>query len=152
MRDGEAEAFINNAVKAQPYAPYLLAQTVIVQEETLKGAAQKIEELETRLREAEARAAAPAAQAGGGFLGGFGRSIFGGAEPPRPAAPRRPRPVKERAVILEIPFIYTARVVLPRRRNEEDIKVVARVPMRVREIPGEEAFRPMDQGGCPLVK
>lgn len=88
QRDAEAEAFINNAVKAQPYAPYLLAQTVLVQEDAMKGAAQRIEELEAQVRELEARAAAPAPQqAAGGFLGGIGRSIFGGNEPPRPVAP-----------------------------------------------------------------
>lgn len=86
QRDAEAEAFINNAVRAQPYAPYLMAQAVIVQEETLKGAAEKIEQLEARVRELEAAARAPeqAAPASSGFLGGFGRSIFGG-EQPRPA-------------------------------------------------------------------
>ncbi len=30
-RDREAEALIDDAVRAQPYAPYLLAQTVLVQ-------------------------------------------------------------------------------------------------------------------------
>ncbi len=87
QRDVEAEAFINNAIKAQPYAPYLLAQTVIVQEETMKGAVEKIEELEAKVRELEARSAAPTQQPqqDGGFLGGIGRSMFGGGEPPRPA-------------------------------------------------------------------
>ncbi len=81
QRDAEAEAFINNAVKAQPYAPYLLAQTVIVQEETMKGAVQKIEELEAKVRDLESRPAQQPAPAG--FLGGLGRSMFGGGESPR---------------------------------------------------------------------
>jgi hypothetical protein len=88
-RDAEAEAYINNAVKAQPYAPYLLAQTVIVQEETMKGVIAKIEELEAKVRELEARTTAPSPQPAhsGGFLGGFGRSVFGAGEAARQPAP-----------------------------------------------------------------
>ena len=80
-RDAEVEAFINNAIKAQPYAPYIMAQTVIVMEETVKGSIQKIEELEAKVRDLEARsAAAPQQPASGGFLsGGLGRPVFGGA-------------------------------------------------------------------------
>ena len=38
-RDAEAEAFIAEAVRAQPYAPYLLAQTALVQQHALDAAA-----------------------------------------------------------------------------------------------------------------
>lgn len=82
-RDPEAEAFIAENVRAQPYAPYLLAQAVIVQEEGLKNAATRIEELERQLEEARG------AQGGGGFLG----SIFGGQRPQhREEAPPPPSP------------------------------------------------------------
>jgi hypothetical protein len=75
-RDAEAEAFIAEAVRAQPYAPYLLAQTALVQQHALDAAAQRIQEL-------EARAAQPAQESG--FLGNLGRSLFGGGQPaPRP--------------------------------------------------------------------
>ena len=37
-RDPQAEAFINDAVRAQPYAPYVLAQTVLVQQQALRAA------------------------------------------------------------------------------------------------------------------
>jgi hypothetical protein len=85
-RDPEAEALIADAVRQQPYAAYVFAQTVIVQEETLKGAVARIQELEVKL-EAEAAKAREAAAAGSSsFLGGFGKSLFGG-EPARPAAP-----------------------------------------------------------------
>ncbi len=75
-RDAEAEAFIAEAVRAQPYPPYLLAQTALVQQHALDAAAQRIQEL-------EAKAAQPAQESG--FLGNLGRSLFGGGQPaPRP--------------------------------------------------------------------
>jgi len=74
-RDAEAEAFIAEQVRAQPYAPYLLAQTALVQQHALDAAAQRIQELEAK--------AAPQPEAG--FLGNLGRSLFGGgAAAPRP--------------------------------------------------------------------
>jgi hypothetical protein len=76
-RDKEAEALINDQVRAKPFAPYLLAQTVIIQEEALKAAASRIQELEGQLKEREA--------GGGSFLGGLGKTIFGSSEPARPA-------------------------------------------------------------------
>ena len=74
-RDHEAEDFIAQAVRAQPYAPYLMAQTIIVQEEALKQAGARIEELEAALKARE-RAGA------GSFLGGLGKSVFGGGSVP----------------------------------------------------------------------
>ena len=75
-RDAEAEAFIAESVRAQPYAPYLLAQTALVQQHALDAAAQRIQEL-------EAKAAQPGQQSG--FLGNLGRSLFGGGQPaPQP--------------------------------------------------------------------
>ncbi len=80
-REQDAEALIADAVRAQPYAPYLLAQAVLVQEQALKGADQKIRELESRVAQAEQAAqSAQAAQEqprSGGFLGG----LFGGGAP-----------------------------------------------------------------------
>lgn len=86
-RDREAEAYIADAVRAQPYAPYLMAQTVIVQEEALKQAGARIEALEAELKNKQAEGA-------GSFLGGLGKSVFGGGSVPsvRPApAPEPPR-------------------------------------------------------------
>jgi hypothetical protein len=86
-RDQEAEALIQDATKAQPYAPYLLAQTVLVQDQALRAANDRLQELESKVRDLQAQAAN--APRSGGFLGGLG-SLFGGA-PPAPA-PRAPAP------------------------------------------------------------
>jgi hypothetical protein len=93
-RDPQAEALIADAVRAQPHAPYLLAQTVIVQEQALRAANDRLQQLEAQVREHEAAAAAGPAS----FLGGIGKSLFGGeptrqpAPPPPPAAPGNASP------------------------------------------------------------
>lgn len=60
-RDGEVESFIRALATQQPAAPYLLVQTVLVQEQALKAAQERIAELEAKT------AGAPAASPG--FLG-----------------------------------------------------------------------------------
>lgn len=80
-RDRDAENLIAEAVRAQPYAPYLLAQAVLVQEQALHGADQRIQELQAHIDQLEAQAHA-APQGSGSFLGG----LFGGGAP-RPATP-----------------------------------------------------------------
>ena len=83
-RDPQADAFINDAVRQQPYAPYILAQTVLVQQQALEAAAHRVSELE-----AQTRASPPAQETS--FLGNLGRSLFGGgAAPPPPPQPQRP--------------------------------------------------------------
>jgi hypothetical protein len=77
-RDGEAEALIKDAVQRQPAAPYLLVQTVLVQEQALKAAQERIAELE---------AGAGAAPAASGFLGSAPKIGPWGAQPAA-AAPR----------------------------------------------------------------
>jgi uncharacterized protein len=81
-RDAEAETFINDAVRAAPFTPYVLSQTVLVQQRALEAAAQRVAELE-----AAARQGAGQSQEHGSFLGNLGKSIFGGGAP---AAPPRP--------------------------------------------------------------
>jgi hypothetical protein len=80
-RDAEADALIRERVSASPNAPYLMAQTIVMQDYALTQAQQRIEELE---REAAERPA----PGGGGFLS----SLFGGgSQPARPqATPGRP--------------------------------------------------------------
>jgi hypothetical protein len=81
-RDPQADAFINDAVRQQPYAPYILAQTVLVQQQALEAAAHRVSELE-----AQTRASPPAQETS--FLGSLGRSLFGGGSAPTPQ-PQRP--------------------------------------------------------------
>lgn len=85
-RDKEAEAFIAEATRALPYAPYLLAQTVIVQDQALQAANARLQELEAKVHDLEQRAAQQPSGSGG-FLSGLG-SLFGAGGPP----PRGPTP------------------------------------------------------------
>ena len=89
QRDAEAEGFIANAVKAQPYAPYMLAQTVLVQEQTMNAAGQRLQELEAQVKSLQAAAAAQPKEPTS-FLGSLGKSIF--ASPSAPVAAPRSAP------------------------------------------------------------
>jgi hypothetical protein len=82
-RDSEAEALIRDLVARQPSAPYLLVQTVLVQEQALKAAQERIAELEAKA------GAAPAAP---GFLGSAPKIGPWGASPAAPAAAPQPIP------------------------------------------------------------
>ena len=53
-RDPEAESLISGSVARQPAAPYLLVQTVLVQEQALKAAQERIAELEANATAAPA--------------------------------------------------------------------------------------------------
>lgn len=68
-RDDEAETFIRERVAAQPAAPYFMAQTIVVQEQALNAAQQRIEQLEYELS---------ARPQSGGLLA----SLFGGGSRP----------------------------------------------------------------------
>ena len=79
-RDAEAEAFINAAMVQTPGAAYVLAQTVLIQEQALSAANQKILQLQQ-----------PQQQPGTSFLGGLGKSLFGQPAPQQSAyAPQQP--------------------------------------------------------------
>ena len=83
QRDPEAESFINDAVRAAPHAPYVLAQTVLVQQQALEAAANHISQLEAAAQDPGQN------QEHGSFLGNLGKSIFGGGAP---SAPPRQEP------------------------------------------------------------
>ena len=81
-RDAEADRFIAERLREQPYAPYAMAQLIYVQEEAIKSLNQQLEQV---------RAEAERAQASGSGGGGFLSSIFGGGQQ-RPAAPQGGQP------------------------------------------------------------
>ncbi|MEO7223621.1 MAG: DUF2076 family protein [Devosia sp.] len=89
-RDAEAEAYIRSKIAAHPAAPYYLAQTVVVQQEALKEAERRMEELERNGRRIEQRRGPwdrePAQDdrrqnagglGGGGFLAGAAQTALG---------------------------------------------------------------------------
>lgn len=89
-RDTEAEALIRDKIAQQPNAPYYLGQTVVVQQEALKQAERRLEELQAAGRQVEqrrglwgsAQADAPASTrgygvGGGGFLAGAMQTALG---------------------------------------------------------------------------
>lgn len=78
-RDRDADAFIAQAVDASPHAPYFLAQAVILQEQGLKAAAERIDQLQAHVRDLEQAADSPPAPTTS-FLGGIG-SILVGPQP-----------------------------------------------------------------------
>lgn len=80
-KDREAEDLIYRAVRANPDAPYLLVQSVLVQEQALQQADQRMRELEERVRELEGQGQP---RRSGGFLGGI--SPWGRSEPARGAS------------------------------------------------------------------
>jgi len=73
-RDPDAVAAISQGLRKAPNAVYALVQTVLLQDEALKRANSRIQELEA--------ASAPAqGQSGGGFLDSMRESIFGQSQP-----------------------------------------------------------------------
>jgi hypothetical protein len=85
-RDGEAEALIRDLVARQPATPYLLVQTVLVQEQALKAAQERIAELEAK---ADAAPAAPGFLGSAPKIGPWGASPAAQAAAPQPIPPTR---------------------------------------------------------------
>ena len=80
-RDREAEQMIADNLRQQPYAPYLLAHTVIVQDQALQAANDKLQQLEQQLQDQQGQS-----QGGGGFLSGlFGGGVARQTPPPLPS-------------------------------------------------------------------
>ena len=79
-RDPEAERFIADRLREQPYAPYAMAQSVYVQEQALTNLQAQVEDLQAQMRQLQSRPAEAPAQSGGFLSGIFG----GGAQPARP--------------------------------------------------------------------
>jgi hypothetical protein len=81
-KDAEAERYIADATRSTPSAAYVLAQTVLVQQQALENASKHIQDLE-----AQAKSGGGGSGEQGSFLGNIGRSLFGGS--PSPSAPPR---------------------------------------------------------------
>ena len=131
-RDPQAEAFINDAVRAMPYAPYMLAQTVLVQQHALEAAAERIKELEAQAKP---------------------RSRAAGNEFSRRA---RPHPVRRRLVAASAapraPSSYDASAYQRgaagrRRRRSLRAAAAAYAPNAPRRRPGRGARPPSGGGG-----
>ncbi|MGE3708494.1 MAG: DUF2076 domain-containing protein [Hyphomicrobiaceae bacterium] len=84
-KDREAEALIRDMVRQMPDAPYMMVQTVLVQEMALQNAQARVEELQERVQALETIDAPPQSQGSGSFLGGLlgggSRSSAGGSVP-----------------------------------------------------------------------
>ena len=82
-RDPDASAAIAQGLRSAPNAIYALVQTVLLQDEALKRANSRIQELE--------QARAPEQSQSGGFLDSMRDTIFGKNEP-RGSVPNVPPP------------------------------------------------------------
>jgi hypothetical protein len=80
-RDSEAENLILKRVTANPHAPYLLTQSVLVRQQAVSGAQSRIADLEKQLAEAKSQTSQ-----GGSFLS----NLFGSPVPPQPSFTARP--------------------------------------------------------------
>jgi uncharacterized protein len=87
-RDGDASAAIADGLRKAPNAIYALVQTVLVQDEALKRAAARIQELE--------QAPAPDQAQSGGFLDSMRDAVFGKEQ--RGSVPNVPPPAPNRPV------------------------------------------------------
>lgn len=88
--DQEALALIQENVRNNPNAAYVMAQSVLVQEEMLKTASARIEDMDAQIADLQDRVQ-QSDTANSGFLGGFGKSLFGGKD----AAPAAPQPAAQ---------------------------------------------------------
>jgi uncharacterized protein len=89
-RDPEAAAAISQGLQRAPSAVYALVQTVLVQDEALKRANSRIQQLEQTQ-------APQQSQSGGGFLDSMRDTIFGGSSS-RGSVPNVPPPAPSRPV------------------------------------------------------
>jgi hypothetical protein len=87
-RNAESERFIRDRIDAQPGAPYFMAQTIVVQEQALAAAKDRIEQLERQGSTPQYEGAAVQPERGGVLSNMFGNS----SAPQSGAAPTAGRP------------------------------------------------------------
>lgn len=95
-KDRQADVLIRDAVRQLPDAPYVLVQSVLLQEHALADAQSRIEELEARVAELES--AGQPATSGRGFLGGASPLSRGAASVPSVGSGPRDEPAPSRSV------------------------------------------------------
>jgi hypothetical protein len=91
-RDGEAVAVMQEGLRRAPNALYALVQTVLVQDEALKRANARIQDLE------QAQAQAGEQRQSGGFLDSMREAVFGKDTQPHGSVPNVPPPPSNRPV------------------------------------------------------
>jgi hypothetical protein len=110
-KDAEADQLIRQGGMENPDAPYLLVQTVLIQDMALSQAQHRLAELEHQLAEAQAASSAQPSPPATSFLGGalsrfLGGALSHGSEPPtgtggpgsQPVAPASQPPAPPPAV------------------------------------------------------
>jgi hypothetical protein len=73
-RDADSERFIRDRIDAQPGAPYFMAQTILVQEQALAAAKERIEQLERQGSTPQYESGAAQPERGGVLSNMFGNS------------------------------------------------------------------------------
>jgi hypothetical protein len=87
-RDAEAERFIADQIKAQPYAPYVMAQAIHMQEQALGSLQTQMQDMQQQIAQLQGQLA-QSAQQPKGFLSG----LFGGGAAPQPQPQQMHRPM-----------------------------------------------------------
>jgi len=85
-KDADADQLIRKGVMENPEAPYLLVQTVLIQDMALSQAQHRVAEFENQLAEAKAASSAQPSQPATSFLGGAlsHGSVSPASQPPAP--------------------------------------------------------------------
>ena len=93
-KDGDADQLIRTAVRQAPDAPYMLVQSVLIQEQALRQADERIRDLEDQVASLEANSQRATGTSGGSFLGrAFGLGAGAASAVPAVGAGRRPAAV-----------------------------------------------------------
>jgi len=90
-KDADADQLIRKGVIENPETPYLLVQTVLIQDMALSQAQHRVAELEHQLAEAKEESSAQPSQPATSFLGGALSHFLGGA-PSRGSVPPASQP------------------------------------------------------------